>query len=68
MEYGTADFFGHTLGERARDLNTIAYLEDRQELERGSHTLGKQVGPRGKVSSLDSGWGPDTIKEIGIRS
>ena len=42
-EYGVADLFGRTLGERARALTSIAHPEDRESLERAWHTIRKQI-------------------------
>lgn len=38
-EYGTADLYGKTLGERANALIKIAHPEDRESLARGWHNL-----------------------------
>ena len=42
-EYGVADLFGRTLGERARALTAIAHPEDREGLERAWHAIRKQI-------------------------
>ncbi len=38
-EYGTADIFGMTLGERAKALIDLAHPEDRERLDREFHEM-----------------------------
>jgi acyl-CoA hydrolase len=42
-EYGVADLFGRTLGERAKALTAIAHPDDREGLERAWHGLRKEL-------------------------
>jgi acyl-CoA hydrolase len=41
-EYGIADLYGKTLGERARALTAVAHPDDREALERGWRDLYRQ--------------------------